>query len=153
LTKKKPSKKATKKKTAPRAVKSKKEPMAAKAPAKAEKTRKLEITPKLRRIWFRIRKSYNISLSAFSNVLSSLDDEESEMLYELVRHAIYKGSVAEIIRAKPVMRELVKTDEDRLCMHDCYEHLSWKLRKKEPEPKDRAILSRFRLAVKRTYIP
>jgi hypothetical protein len=130
---------------------------AANAPAKAAaqetSAQKLEPSPKLRKIWFNVRRSYNISLEAFSNSLSQLSDEEANLLYGLVRLAVYKGNPAEIIRAHPQMREFVKTDDDRLCMHDIYEHLSWRLGRSEPMPKDRQIISKFRFAVKGSLIP
>jgi hypothetical protein len=147
---------AAKKKEAP-AKEPAKAKQAAKSPAKPAARElpaaKLEVTPKLRKIWFSIRHSYDISLEAFSNSLSLLSDEEANMLYELVRLALYMGSPAEILRAHPQMKEFIRTDDDRLCMHDIYEHLSWRLGRSEPMPKDRQLISKFRLAVKGNLIP
>ena len=151
-----PRKEAAQKKPVKKAAKPA-EKQAAKPPAEkpAEKPAKgpVDVTPKLRRIWLRVRKAYNLDLTAFSNTLSFLTDEEANMLYDMVRHALFKGSVAEILREHPELRELVRTDDDRLCMYDIYEYLSWRLGKSEPMPEDRKVITRFRKAVKGTLIP
>jgi hypothetical protein len=144
LAKKKPLKKTAKKPL--------KKPAAKKAAPKPVQ-KGLQATPKLRRIWFKVRRTYNISLDAFSNALSSLNDEEANMLYELVRLALFKGNPAQIIRANPEMKEFVHNDEDRVCMHDIYEHLSWRLGRKEPMSKERALITKFRMAVKGSELP
>ncbi|MBN1170242.1 hypothetical protein JXA56_04410 [Candidatus Micrarchaeota archaeon] len=114
---------------------------------------KLEITPQLRRNWIRIRQAYNMSLGAFGNALSTLNEQEANQMYNLVINALYKDTVAQIVRDNPKMKDFVKTDEDRFCMYDVYENLSWKLNRKEDPPKYRQVINRFRLAVKKTYIP
>lgn len=124
----------------------------AKEPATAE-VKVPEFTPELRRIWLRIRKTYNISLQAFSNALSALNDKEANILYDLVRLSLYKDNPAQIIKAHPFMKEFIRTDDDRLCMHDIYENLSWRLGRKEPAPKHRQMITRFRVAVKGSAIP
>lgn len=153
-------KKSNKKPVKGKTVKKKDAAKPARAPAgkpaakpAEKKPGKIVVTSQLRRLWFRVRRTYDISLEAFSNALASLSDEEAEMLYELVRHSLFKGNVAQILREHPEMREFVKTDDDRICMHDIYEHLSWRLGKKEPIPQERAIITRFRKAVKGSIIP
>ena len=129
-------KKATKKMKAPRKKRVKAPP---KAPPEEEKPKKIEVTSGLRRIWFRVRNAWNMSFDAFSNALTLLTDKEAEQLYEVVRHALFKGSYVEIIREHPELRELVKSDDDRIFMYDVYEKLSWRLGKSEKYPKDIAV--------------
>ena len=126
-----------------------------KAAKKAEKPEKkeLEVTPRLRRNWLRVRKAYNMSMEAFGSVLSLLNEEEANEMYDLVINALYKDNVAEVVRANPKMREFVKTDDDRFCMYDIYETLSWRLRRKEEPPEYRKKIDNFRLAVKKRLIP
>ncbi len=153
---KKPAKKPAVKKAAKPAAKKPVARPAVKKPAAKPAMKKqgpLVVTPKLRRIWLKVRRTYNISLSAFSNALSSLSDEDANMLYELVRLSLFKANPAQIIQAHPKMREFVHNDDDRTCMHDIYEHLSWRLRRTEPMPKDRVLISKFRKAVKGSIMP
>ena len=126
-----------------------------KAAKKAEKPEKkeLEVTPRLRRNWLRVRKAYNMSMEAFGSVLSLLNEEEANEMYDLVINALYKDNVAQIIMANPKMREFVKTDDDRFCMYDIYENLSWRLDRKEKPPEYRQKIDDFRLAAKKTLIP
>ncbi len=124
-----------------------------KEPAKPAEKAKVTVTPKLMRLWLTIRKTYNLSHAAFSNTLSLLSEEEANMLYDLVKHALYKGSVAEILREHPELKPIVKTDDDRLCMHDIYEHLSWRLGRKEPMPSGRKVIADFRQAVTGRIMP
>ncbi|MFN7990700.1 MAG: hypothetical protein U0R44_00935 [Candidatus Micrarchaeia archaeon] len=116
-------------------------------PAKKTETTKIEkvaVTPELRKIWLRVRSSWNLSLPAFSNTLSSLSDAEAGLLYGLVRHSLFKGSHVEILRAHPELRSIVKTDDDRICMHDIYETLSWRLGKSETPPPDVKLATNVR---------
>ncbi len=124
------------------------------APVKpeAKPAQKLLVTAQLRRIWLRVRNAYSMSSGAFSNALSLLSDDEADLLYNLVRFSLYKEGPAQMIKEHPEMREFVKTNVDRLCMHDIYEILSWRLGRREPMPKDRAIVTKFRRAVKGTLI-
>lgn len=117
----------------------------AKPPAKAPsgktgesqpKPGKIEITPELRRIWIRARRAWVTSYQAFSYSLSTLDARQSGLLYEVVRHSLFKNSHAEILRTRPELREFLQTDDDRLCMHDIYEVLSWRLNRREKPPQD-----------------
>lgn len=142
------ARKKTKKKVQKKAAPKKPEAKESAKPAAKPAPAKLEVTPELKRLWFRVRRGYGISADAFSNALSSLTDKEAEMLYSLVRLSLFKGNPAQIIQAHPEMREFVHSDSDRLCMHETYQHLSWRLGKSEPLPKDRAIIVRFRKALK-----
>lgn len=126
---------------------------AAQKPEAPKKKKKVEVTPKLRRIWLRVRKAYGMSYQAFSNTISLLNEEEANLLYDLVICALFKGSVAEILRDHPEIRELVRNEGDRVCMHDCYEYLSWKLGKSEPLPAERKVVASFRKAVKGSIMP
>lgn len=92
------------------------------------------ITPELRRDWLRVRAAWNSSPEAFTGVLSMIGDKSANKLYDVIKLALFKGSHVEILRAHPEMKELVKTDDDRLCMHDTYEALSRRLGRKEPYP-------------------
>lgn len=105
-------------------------------PKPAQKAEKIKITPQLRRLWLTVRKAWVSSFQAFSNSLSSLDQKQAAMLYEVVKHSLFKDSYVQILRGHPELREFLKSDDDRLCMHDIYEVLSWRLSRKEKLPKD-----------------
>ena len=124
---------------------------AAKEAAKPEKG--LEITARLRRNWLKVRKAYNLSLEAFGATLSQLNDEEANELYDLIKYALYKDNIAQIIRDEPKLKEFVKTDNDRLCMHDIYENLSWRLGRSEKPPSYRQVIDKFRVAATGKMIP
>lgn len=100
-----------------------------------ETSKDVVVTPDLRRIWLRVRKSWDISHDAFQGALSLLGTKESELLYDFVILALFKGSYVEILREHPRLRELIRSDEDRLCMHDTYEVLSFRLGKSVALPK------------------
>lgn len=114
--------------------------------------KKIEITNRLRRTWWRLRKAWNLTMKAFSGTMSRLTDAEAEELYEVVRHSLFKDSYVEILRARPELKELVKSDDDRLFMHDVYEVLSWRLKKKEPYPKDVDMIIRMKGRIGRDAI-
>lgn len=67
--------------------------------------------------------------------MDQVDRKQSEMLYDVVKHSLYKESYVEILHELPELRELVKSDEDRFFMHDIYAILSRRLGKSEPPPK------------------
>jgi hypothetical protein len=128
-----------------RKLTTRKKPVAKKKPVKRPPARappvvkapgKVVVTNDLRRIWLRIRRMWNLNLTAFANALTVLNEKESNMLYDLVRHSLFKGSYVEILQEHPELRDFLKSDEDRLCMHDIYEKLSWRLGRREPLPKD-----------------
>ena len=127
-----------------------KAPIAAEEPAKPKR---VDVSPELRRIWLGVRRAYNLSYDAFYNSLSSLRGEEADMLYALSVAALYKGNVAQILSEHPELRGMIHTDEDRLCLHDCYQYLSAKLGRSEPLPKERAVMARFRQAARGSIIP
>ncbi len=104
--------------------------------AEKKKEEKVVITPDLRKTWIRVRSAWNLSFEAFNNVVSMLDKKQSEALYDLVKHALFMANCADILRQHPELREVLKNEEDRLCMHDIYEILSWKLGRSEPLPKE-----------------
>ncbi|MBU0591905.1 hypothetical protein KKF81_04045 [Candidatus Micrarchaeota archaeon] len=93
------------------------------------------ITPRLRRIWIQIRRNWGISRVAFTNNLSLLNDGEANNLYNLVIHSLYKNSYVDILREIPGLRGIIRTEDDRYCMHDIYQILSWRLDKTESPPK------------------
>ncbi|NYZ74032.1 hypothetical protein H0O00_02730 [Candidatus Micrarchaeota archaeon] len=101
-----------------------------------KKEEKIVITPELRKTWIRVRSAWGMSFEAFNSTVSMLDKKHAEGLYDLVRHSLFKDNYAEILRGNPELREVLKNEEDRLCMHDIYEILSWKLGKSEPLPKE-----------------
>lgn len=111
--------------------------------------KKIVLTPELRRIWLNVRNAWNMNLTAFSNSVSALDQKQAEALYELVRVSLFKGSHAEILRNHPELRPILRSDEDRLCMHDIYEKLSWKLGKKEPEPPELSLARKMKSRIGR----
>jgi hypothetical protein len=135
--------KPAKRKAAPR-TKEKKPQKAKKAAPSVKKPKKVEVTPRLMRNWLRIRKAWNISLSAFGNILSLLSDEEAEEMYELVRLSLFKSSYAEILHEHPQLRPILRSDQDRHCMHDIYEAVSFRLDKREELPPDRKISQRMK---------
>ena len=99
-------------------------------------TEKIIITPQIRRNWLQIRSAWNISHAAFSNTLSSLSTINANLLYNIVKLSLFKGSYVDILREHSELKEIIKTDDDRLCMHDIYEVLSWRLNKTEKPPAD-----------------
>ncbi len=113
----------------------------------------LVITPRLKRNWLMIRKAYNVSLEAFGANISRLSEDEANEMYELIRHALYKDNIAQIIQEEPKMREFLRNEDDRLCMYEIYENLSWKLGKREKAPEYKQKINRFRMAVKKTLVP
>lgn len=105
---------------------------------------KLVITPEVRRIWLKVRKAWNWSYDAFSNTVSYLKQDEAEKLYDVVRLSLFKESYAQMLQEHPELREIVKSDDDRLCMHDIYQILSWRLGKREKFPNDKRISRQIR---------
>ncbi|MFH0737043.1 MAG: hypothetical protein V1827_01105 [Candidatus Micrarchaeota archaeon] len=95
---------------------------------------KVKITPELTRLWITIRQAWGRNLASFSSVMAGLDDKQAEMLYGVVRLSLYKNSYVEIIMAHPELRPFLKSDDDRFCMHDMYQRLSWRLNKREELP-------------------
>jgi len=137
--KKKASKQATK--TAKKPVKKPVKKTVSSAPKKSDK---VNVTPALRRMWIRLRKSYNMSYAAFSNALSALNDEQANQVYDFVITALFKDNVAQILSKHPELKGLIRTDDDRVCMHDIYENLSWRLGRREEMPKEKSMIVRFR---------
>jgi hypothetical protein len=140
--------KPAKRKTALK-TKEKKPVRTVKAPSPAKKPKKVEITPRLMRNWLKIRKAWDISLSAFGNMLSLLSDEEANEMYEVVRLSLFKNSYAEILHEHPQLRPMLRVDVDRHCMHDIYESLSFRLDRKEKLPPDRRISQGMRSTIGR----
>jgi len=95
---------------------------------------KAVITPDVRKNWMRIRSAWNLGEEAFTGTLSLMDNKKANALYDVVRFSLFKNSYADIVREHPEMKELVKNDDDRLCMHDVYEALSNRLDRREPFP-------------------
>ena len=100
-------------------------------------------------LWIRLRKWWETNPTAFGNGLSSLTKEQDEMMYEFAKKALFRNSVAEILKAHPELKELIRVDDDRMCMYDLYEHLSWKLNKREEPPEDVKIIGRTRRPIGR----
>ncbi|MBU0532627.1 hypothetical protein KKB44_03985 [Candidatus Micrarchaeota archaeon] len=109
-----------------------------------ETPKKTTITNEVRRIWLKVRKSWNVSHAAFSNTVSFLSEKEANTLYDIVKLGLYKDSYAHILHEHPELKEIVKSDDDRLCMYDIYEVLSWRLRRKEKMPKNKEIIMRMK---------
>ncbi|MFH0884185.1 MAG: hypothetical protein V1861_00565 [Candidatus Micrarchaeota archaeon] len=107
-------------------------------------TDKLIITPELRRIWVRVRQSWVTSHAAFSYGLSMLNKKQCELLYDLVRRALFRNSAGDVLKAHPEIREFMRSDDDRMCMLDVYEALSWKLDRREDPPADVKLAKNFK---------
>ena len=116
---------------------------------KPSKEKTFSLTEPLRRIWIRVRQAYNNSPEAFAYSLSSLNPEEANSLYDLVKHALFKGSIGEIVRDAPGLRQIVRNEDDRMCMIDIYEVLSWRLDRREPLPQDRRLAQAMRSGIGR----
>ena len=101
-----------------------------------KKSEKVVVTPELRRIWITARKAWVTSYDSFHYTLSALSTKQADSLYDIVRVSLYRGSFVEILREHPELREMLKSDDDRICMHDIYESLSWRLGRKEEPPQD-----------------
>lgn len=100
----------------------------------------VEITPEIRRLWVRIRQAWVVSYNAFNHAVAVLDRRQANLMYDVVKHSLFKNSHAEILREHPELKELIHTDDDRLCMHDVYERLSYYLDRYEKPPPDRRVL-------------
>jgi hypothetical protein len=105
---------------------------ASKAPE--AKKQKVNVTPEIRKMWIMIRQAWNTSPEAFTGTMTMLSSRQADSLYDVVKLALFKSSYAEILHEHPELRELVKGDNDRLCMHDVYEVLSSRLGRTEPFP-------------------
>lgn len=110
-------------------------------------SKKLVITPSLRKNWLKIRQAYSISLDSFTNTLSSMNGKEANELYDMVKLALFKGSIGEIVSASPELRIFMRQEDDRLCMIESYEYLSWKLGREEPFPKGERIKVHLRRSI------
>ncbi len=104
------------------------------------KKEKLVITNDTRRLWLKLRKAWNMELNVFSHTVMSLNDSDTKTVYDLVKRALFKDSYAEIVHEYPEMREFLRTDDDRMCMIDIYELVSWKLNQSEPLPPEKRLL-------------
>jgi len=116
---------------------------------KPSKEKPFSLTEPLRRIWIRVRQAYNASPEAFAYSLSSLNAEEANSLYDLVKHALFKGSIGEIVQGTPALRPIIRSEDDRMCMIDIYEVLSWRLDRREPLPEDRRLAQAMRSGIGR----
>ncbi|MBI5046550.1 hypothetical protein HZC07_02350 [Candidatus Micrarchaeota archaeon] len=105
---------------------------------------KVVLTSETVKQWFLIKAAVQRGPIALSNFLSTLTRTQNEILYSIVKHSLYVKDYVEIIRKHPELKVLVKTDEDRLIMHDIYEIVSWKLNKYEPPPKEELAAARIR---------
>ncbi|MDD5340602.1 MAG: hypothetical protein PHV13_05135 [Candidatus ainarchaeum sp.] len=94
-----------------------------------------EIPNEARAAWLRVRAAWGRGSDVFSSTMSMLSQKENEQLYDIVRHAIYKDNYVQVLREKPELKGFLKGDEDRLCMMDIYQVLSYRLRRSEPPPK------------------
>jgi hypothetical protein len=101
------------------------------------------ITPDIRKNWIRVRQAWNSSVEAFTGTLSMLNNAQANALYDVVKLSLFQGSHAEILRNHPEMRELIKSDDDRFCMHDIYDALSRRLDRREPFPSYVAMKQRM----------
>ncbi|MDD5172125.1 MAG: hypothetical protein PHF60_03760 [Candidatus ainarchaeum sp.] len=104
--------------------------------AEKKNEEKITITNDVRKTWIRVRAAWGRSFEVFTGTMSLLDKKQSEGLYDLVKHSLFKSTFAEIVQDYPQLKEFVKGEDDRLCMYDIYEVLSWKLGKSEPIPKE-----------------
>lgn len=104
--------------------------------AEKNKEDKIVITPEVRKIWIRVRAAWGRSYDAFTGTMSLLDKKQSEALYDLVKHSLFMANYAVIVQKHHELKEFVKGEDDRLCMHDIYEVVSWKLGKSVQVPKD-----------------
>lgn len=95
---------------------------------------KIKITPEIRRLWVKIRHAWVVSYYAFNHAIDMLDKRQANLMYDVVKHSLFKNSHAEILREYPELKVLIHTDDDRLCMHDIYERLSYRLNRYEKPP-------------------
>jgi hypothetical protein len=101
------------------------------------------ITLEIRRMWFPIRRAWSMNTTAFSNSVSQVGDKQAEKLYDIVKLALYR-SYGEILQKYPELKAIIFSEDDRLCMYQIYEILSWRLGKKEPEPNDVRLVEKLR---------
>lgn len=121
---------------------------------KSKKTgsEKVVITPEIKRIWIRLRQAWLRTDTAFSNSISMLDDKQANAMYDIVKHSLFTTSYIEIIRKHPELHDLIKSDEDRWCMKEIYDVLSWRLGREEPLPEDLRLQAAMRPGMSR-FIP
>jgi hypothetical protein len=94
-----------------------------------------KIPNEVRAAWLRVRAAWGRGTDVFTSTMSMLSKKEMEQLYDVVRHSVYKDSYVQILREKPELKEFLKGDEDRMCMHDIYAILAFRMGKSEPPPK------------------
>lgn len=116
---------------------------------KAPAEKKIAITASLRKNWLLLKAAWLMNQGAFSSRLSLVPDKEADELYEVARHSLYKDSYVRILREHPELKELVKTDDDRLFMYNLYDILSWRLGKSEPPPKEQRPAARIKGSIGR----
>ena len=88
--------------------------------------------------WLRVRGAWGRGKESFDSLMATLSGKQNEQLYDIVRYALYKDSYVQVLREKPELKQFLKSDEDRMCMIDIYEILSYRLRRSEPPPKIRS---------------
>lgn len=84
--------------------------------------------------WLRVRFAWARGRDAFLSAMTGLTKKEMAQLYDVVCHSLYKESYVQILRENPALKDFLKSDEDRLCMHDIYGILSVRLHRHEPLP-------------------
>lgn len=94
-----------------------------------------KVPNEVRPVWLRVRAAWGKGTDVFVSTMSTLSQKQNEQLYDVVRHAIYKDNYVQVLREKPELKEFLKGDEDRMCMMDIYQILSYRLRRSEPPPK------------------
>ena len=109
-----------------------------------ELTDKIVLTKEMKKTLLMLKTAWSRGRDTFSNTVSFLSTKQAEQIYQIVRHSVYKESYVQILREHPELREIIKNDDDRLCMHDIYEILSWRLDKNEPPPKELRIADRVK---------
>lgn len=109
------------------------------------------ISPEAKKLWAKVKSAWIFRPSAFSHSLALLSVKESTMLYDIVKLALFKKSFAEVVHEHPELRELVKSENDRVCMYAVYEVVSWKLGRNEKPPGDMRLAVNTKSRVGRTY--
>jgi len=118
-----------------------KPPAQKRIPAKSDEQPlpRLILDERLRRNWIRVRQAWGIDAIHFSAALSGLSDTDGLMLLSLVSLALYHDTSAAALSASPQLKGFLRSEDDRFCMIDAYENLSWRFRVKVPPPSFRAL--------------
>ncbi|MFH1785185.1 MAG: hypothetical protein ABH842_02035 [Candidatus Micrarchaeota archaeon] len=111
----------------------------------------LKISPEVKKLWVRIKSAWNTNEVKFRNTLSYLTNEQANSIYDVVRLSLFKNSYVNVLRDHPELKDLLKNDNDRLCMYNVYSNLSVRLNRREDPPNDVKLAMNLKGNIGRKY--